>query len=76
MDECEALQPVIIALDRVEIQFLLTVLASCGEILALLLALQEGLPENAPPPPLRAEAIGNIAGLARKIAAQAGVEGA
>ena len=70
MDTFEGLHPVVLALDRIEVLFLLTVLESCGEILTTILALQDCVPDLAPPP-MNAEAIVQIEALARKIACQA-----
>ena len=69
MDAFESVQPVTISLDRVEAQFLITVLASCGEILTRMLVLHETFPALSPPP-LQADAIAKIGLLARKIAGQ------
>ena len=69
MGKDDAVQPVTIALDRLEIQFLLTVLESCEEILTTILALQECFPALSPPP-LQADAIANIGALAKKISGQ------
>ena len=69
MEEVEAVQPVTITLNRVEIDFLLTVLESCATILTTMLALQECFPALSPPP-LKADAIAHIGELANKIGGQ------
>ena len=71
MEDSDALRRVCLALSAVEVQFLITVLESCTEILTALLAVQKSFPGLAPSP-FDEDAVVNIAALARKIADQSG----